>query len=247
MSTDFNLDNEGSGFAFEEDDLDLLLAEAESNEGPEDPNAADTSVLFGEAGSQEAPVAAPKTQEVPEPAVTPNTEPEPAREPEKKPEPAPKASPEPKPSAPRISIPSTADEIENVTVIITVLDAYRKLSREEKKVVSQFINNGDEITKEAEFVITAMSVDPMVSRTMEALKEAKNQEAVDRAFYVMDLDDNLLYSLGSFVAVFTNEEGDRHGSRSVYARELVRGIEKLDPKAMQYVNATEGVLRAVRP
>lgn len=228
--SDFVLDNAGSGFAFgdDDDDLDSLLAAAGADEAPEEDDGSGASVVFQEPEAEQPVKEEVVVREEPTPAVQEPIAP----------------APTPVSQKPALHIPTMEDDTEHVERIIRVLDATRKLNREERSVASQFITGGEESPTEAALVINAINVDPMLKATMESLREAKEQEAVDRAFYIMDLSDSLLYSLGSLVSVFTNSEADRHGSRSDYARALVRSIEVLDPKAMGFVTATEGILRA---
>lgn len=259
MTNFSGLDNQGTGFDLD-DDFDALLREAEEAEEAEGLNGEEDDNEFSDAhtaiNSGNEPTSGDEMTALQEETRRENEQP--AEVEASTPAPAPAAASETtasvqeqhvedqRPAARRMHIPSLEDDLKHIQRVIRILDSYRKLNREEREVAAQFINSGDPVPNEASFVIAALSVDPMLRETMEALREAKGQEPVDRAFFVMDLSDNLLYHLGSLVAVFTDDEGDRHGSRSAYARNLVRGIEGLDGKAMGFVNATENVLHAAR-
>lgn len=284
MSDDFNIDNEGSGFAIEAgQDLDSLLNAARGGEAKED--NIDTEWLFEE-GGRPPEERQPEPQTEPEPQVQehveasyddegefgeftpdpepeadqevyqPDPEPEPVYEPEPAPEPEPEPTYEPEPEPivaepveepRRIHIPTAKDELAKVTQVVNVLNAYRNLNGEEQSAVSQFVTGGTVLEEEPAFIVAAINADPMLAKAMTALKEAKELEPVDRAFYVIELPENLIYYLGNLVAVFTEEELDRKQTRSLYTRSLVRSIEKLDGKAMNYVNSTAAVLEAARP
>lgn len=280
MADDFNIDNEGSGFAIEAgQDLDSLLNAARAGESKDDNIATDWLFEEGgrppEEGRQETPAEAEVTfsnEEDYTPDFTPQPveedaypqvaeaepevefQPEPVAEVEEVVEPEPTPEPEPAPAvAPpveeqrRVHIPSAKDELAKVSQVVRILNAYRDLNGEEQSAVSQFVTNGDIIEDEPAFIVAVLNADPMLARAMSALKEAKDLEAVDRAFYVIELAENLIYYLGNLVAVFTEEELDRKQSRSLYTKSLVRSVEKLDAKSMNYVQATASVLEAARP
>lgn len=144
---------------------------------------------------------------------------------------------------PRVSVPKNAS-VEQVAQIIRILDAYRQLNSEEKTVASQFITVGETLDNEEEFVVSVLNVDPMLTKTMKALKEAKDRDPVDRAFFVVDLERNLLKNLGNLVSVFTGDEISNDQSHNQYSRQVVKNIEQLDNKDMSFVSATETVLTA---
>lgn len=151
---------------------------------------------------------------------------------------------EPQKSRPKIHIPSIEDQIIQARRILNISDTYRKLSPEERSIAGQFISGGDEIEEEFTFIVRAINADPMLARTMIAATEAKSLTPVERAFYVIDLDNDLLESLGSLLVVFTEDEFPPLRERTKYARVLVKIIDELDQKAMSYIKATVSVLKA---
>lgn len=147
---------------------------------------------------------------------------------------------------PRVIMPNIEDSINNVNQIINILDAYRKLTDNEKNVAGQFITGGEVVSSESEFIVKVINVDRMLPITMKALGEAKHRDPVERAFYVIELDNDILYNLGSLVSVFMPEgqEPKPSNSNTQYAREVVRCIDALSSEDMRYIEATELVLRA---
>jgi hypothetical protein len=149
------------------------------------------------------------------------------------------------PSSRRISIPSETDEIVLAGKVIRILDAYRKLNTEVRSVASQFITSGSEVIEdEATLVVKVINADPMLSVTMKSLREAKALDPVERVFYVISLEDDVLHSLGGLVSVFNGTALDQSQNRISYARALVREIEQLEARAVNYVESTESILAA---
>lgn len=145
----------------------------------------------------------------------------------------------------RIHIPSENDQISIAKKTIRIVDAYRALNDEVRMVASQFITSSDEIiTDEATLVVKVLNADPMLGTVMKALREAKNLDPVERVFYVIDLRDDVLHSLGDLVKAFTDVEFDTSASKINYARNLVREIDQLESHAVNYVESTESILAA---
>lgn len=131
-----------------------------------------------------------------------------------------------------------------VARILRISSKYRALGDRERTVVSQFINNGEVIEAEEDLVMAVLNVDPALTKVMRALREGRELESVDRAFYVIELDEYTLKGVGSLMTVFGNEEISTELPHSKYAREVVAGIDKLDDTSMELVTATEAVLSA---
>lgn len=260
---DFHLDNEGTGFALDDEDFDKIFEKA--NEAATEDE--DTNKLFS--GESTPPVnqgvqAQPESQDSQEQINSsvleemlnpPVQETEPATVIESAtvaPEVKQEVTPPTEMTIPtateqgRIKIPTEADDLAQVALVIRIVDAYRELTAEEKSVSSQFITGGEEVTDESTYVVKVLNVDPMLSLTMETLISAKNQDPVERAFFVIDLSDKLFYSLGQLVSVFSDEDFSKREARSQYARRLVKCIEALDAKSMGFVEATQSVLKVTK-
>lgn len=131
-----------------------------------------------------------------------------------------------------------------VARILRISTKYRELSDKERRVVTQFINNGEVIEAEEDLVLAVLNADSALTRIMRALHEARGRESIDRAFYVIELDETILRGVGSLMAVFGNPEIPTDLPHSKYAREVVLGIDLLDDSSMELVTATESVLSA---
>lgn len=142
-------------------------------------------------------------------------------------------------------MPQEQDEIAHTARVIRVLDSWRDLSEDEQDVAINLISNTG-VENENEAVVSILHVKPMLGRSIKALTEAKDLDAVERAFYIMRLDRSLAKNLAALVMVFDNE-----GSESVssldsidLARVLVDKIETLSSHNMNYINATQSLINA---
>lgn len=202
--------------------------------------------------------------EEPEPEAT--VEPEPAPEPifvapEPEPAPMPEQQPESTPVQPtvesreevpmeatsrprnQIHVPSGADELKRIHLIVGILDACRSLNSTDREIVGKFLAQDDEANlSEDELVYSVLTSSPSVRTGIRQIKEAKALVDVERAFYVIELRDTDLYNMGQLISIFSEEEPDRNASRTQYARQLVRCVDQLDATLMQYVEAIQSVL-----
>lgn len=113
-------------------------------------------------------------------------------------------------------------------------------------MVAQLITQDAEFSDDAASIaIRAINAEELTFATMEALKKAKGEEPVDRAFYILGLADDVRLSLGQLVTAFSGAEL-QGGSTLEFSRELVREIDKLDAEAIHFVSSTEAVLRAAK-
>lgn len=182
------------------------------------------------------------TTPVPAPAPVPTPTPAPALSYAPEPVAVPEYS---RPRARAINVPTESDEIATAGKVIRIIDAYRKLNAEVRSVASQFITGGSEVIEdEATLVVKVINADPMLSVTMRALREAKAHEAVERVFYIISLEDDVLHNLGNLVGLFNGTTMDESQNRISYARGLVHEIDKLEPRAVNYVESTESILAA---
>lgn len=188
-----------------------------------DPNPTFT-IPVSEPAPVPTPAPAPVLSYAPEPVVTPEHS---------------------RPRSRGINVPSESDEIATAGKVIRIIDAYRKLNAEVRSVASQFITGGSEVIEdEATLVVKVINADPMLSVTMRALREAKAHEAVERVFYIISLEDDVLHNLGNLVGLFNGTTMDESQNRISYARGLVHEIDKLEPRAVNYVESTESILAA---
>lgn len=300
MSNDFNIDNAGSGFDLDDEDLDVMMSKASQgeqdrengsefnvdeqpsapvNNGPmatsleeadaqiaaqeerstaqdqpvnltkvdkpeedEDPFAAleesDSEEFEDGDFSEEEPIAQVEEFEEepqPEPVTPPQRVVEPAQEPYRVPAPS-------APARDKMHIPSAEDELRRINLVLAIADACRSLSKDDRDIVGQFLTQGEEVKTEGELVLQVLTSSPTVRTGIKHIKQAKALDAVERAFYVIELTDSDLYNVGDLIAIFSDEEPNRSSSRTQYARQLVKCIEQLDTMRMQYIEAIQSVL-----
>lgn len=145
----------------------------------------------------------------------------------------------------RLNMPSEANEIEKANKIIRILDAYRQLTDEQKSVAIQFITQEEfDINDEGKLAVKVINVDPQLPIIMKSLKEAKELDPVERAFHIMSLDINILYSLGNLVNALSSENLPDEKDKIKYSRLLVNAIDELNNRAIEFVQATESILSA---
>ena len=134
---------------------------------------------------------------------------------------------------------------DRVRTILNVYQAYTQLGPQEKSVVAQLVSR-DDLSDEYAFVVGVLNADPMLARTVITFLQAKEMEPVDRAFFVIDLESELLSRMGKLVEVFLNDSENlpNMSDRTQYVHFLVNIIDRLDPKTISYVRAAGSVLRA---
>lgn len=130
-----------------------------------------------------------------------------------------------------------------VEKVIKVIDAYRKLNDEEQTVARHFIAGSDTNKEdEALVVFKALETDPVKTRTFTILKKAKSYDQVERAFFLMGLDENSLSNLKNLVGSFNDDKSLNTDDKIELSRNLVKNIDTLDSSIIRYVEATESVL-----
>lgn len=234
--SEFALDNEGSGFAVDdEEDFDAMFSASVS--AAED-TGEDVSSFLSPAEKKSAPSKKPEKEEIREEKSEPAPQP-----------PMPVVE-EPKKKANdwtsrKIHIPSLEDQITQVRKILNVYQAYTQLGPQEKSVVAQLVSR-DDLSDEYAFVVGVLNADPMLARTVITFLQAKEMESVDRAFFVIDLESELLSRMGKLVEVFLNDSENlpNMSDRTQYVHFLVNIIDRLDPKTISYVRAAGSVLKA---
>ena len=234
--SEFALDNEGSGFAVDdEEDFDAMFSASVS--AAED-TGEDVSSFLSPAEKKSAPSKKPEKEEVHEEKSEPAPQPPTpvVEEPKKK---------ENDWTSRKIHIPSLEDQITQVRKILNVYQAYTQLGPQEKSVVAQLVSR-DDLSDEYAFVVGVLNADPMLARTVITFLQAKEMEPVDRAFFVIDLESELLSRMGKLVEVFLNDSENlpNMSDRTQYVHFLVNIIDRLDPKTISYVRAAGSVLRA---
>lgn len=143
---------------------------------------------------------------------------------------------------------STLKDVELASLVIKLYEAIQCLSPEERSIASQFISQEENIGEDyAKFAIAAINVDEMLTPTLSALTQAKELDAVNRAFFIMGLDNDLLENVGGLVEVLSGMEINKDIKDKIgYSREIVSLVEELAPEAIAYVEATESIISVVK-
>lgn len=131
--------------------------------------------------------------------------------------------------------------------IILTLDVLRSLDPREREVAQQIIKSGKEQPEnESEAVVQALQAPSLLREVIKALLESKDIEPVDRAFYILRLDQPVTKNLNGLVASLHNTENAKsvQNDRLELARHLVGTIEDLSEEHMGYVRAASAVLNA---
>lgn len=146
----------------------------------------------------------------------------------------------------RMNIRTDKEDIAEAKKIINILDTYRKLQSETKNVVSQFIcEDEDDLQDESILVVRTLRAEPMLYNTMTALRESASEtDRVERVFYVLRLENDVLYDLGELVGTLIESEIENRENKIEYSKKLEEAINGLDRKIIDYVSATQSVLAA---
>lgn len=133
--------------------------------------------------------------------------------------------------------------LETLEQTIKILDAYRSLEDDEAQFSGLFIGLDHDST-EAEVVSTVMNADPLLMSVFASIKEAKNYDDTEVAFYVVGLKWEVLEGISYVAAQYLNTEVASQGDKSKipYAREVVTQIKELDSKALRLVEAAESLI-----
>lgn len=143
---------------------------------------------------------------------------------------------------------STDDQIRLAQRVVKVTDVYRSLTDDSRDIVAQLLApTPEDVTQEEGTVaIRAIYADPLQQATQEAMIQAKQASPVDRVFYVLGLDKNVLRYLGDLVHAYTQEALPSSGGELVYAKALVEAIDKLGREPLIYAEAVTKVLDAAQ-
>lgn len=204
-------------------------------------------------------------QEQEEVSFEPEPEPEPEQEEvafEPEPEPVIETTP-PSPRrnisnpVPSISVPekksqpisttnNTEEAVDYIERVILTSDAIRELSEEDGKAVNMFITAGQPVDSHQELVLTALQADRQIHKTADAILEAKNKTSVDRAFYILGLDEKTFMDFGKILShdLESTESAIFEGDRLRYARKLVDVVEALPEISIKRFEAVKSVLGA---
>jgi len=246
---------------FDSDDSFDNFGQSDSSEGWVDPaieadfDQEPARPSFNVPEVQPEPVREPEPIYAPEPVYVP----EPVREATPEPvyyeptpvSPVPSVVPEPAPAQVGVPMnqinqaPSDSD-VDYIERVILTSDAIRELEEADAKAVNMFITAGQPVESHQELVLTALFANRQILKTAEAILSAKGKSSVDRAFYILGLDDATFEDFGKILShdLESTETVIFEGDRLQYARKLVDVVEELPAVSIKRFEAVQSVLGA---
>ena len=144
-------------------------------------------------------------------------------------------------------------EIETITLIVKVSDAYRQLEPNIQNTIKQFIKVDKNLTSNANdlglIINGLMNVSQAEQEGMNDLVSLKEEERTSRAFTLISLSDSRLAHLHNLTLLFNQNYNPRTSldeNRIMFCRELETGIESLDVVVLKHLRPIDRLLSIVR-
>ena len=148
---------------------------------------------------------------------------------------------------------SSRTEIETITLIVKVSDAYRQLEPNIQNTIKQFIKVDKNLTSNANdlglIINGLMNVSQAEQEGMNDLVSLKEEERTSRAFTLISLSDSRLAHLHNLTLLFNQNYNPRTSldeNRIMFCRELETGIESLDVVVLKHLRPIDRLLSIVR-
>lgn len=148
---------------------------------------------------------------------------------------------------------SSRTEIETITLIVKVSDAYRQLEPNIQNTIKQFIKVDKNLTSNANdlglIINGLMNVSQAEQEGMNDLVSLKEEERTSRAFTLISLPDSRLAHLHNLTLLFNQNYNPRTSldeNRIMFCRELETGIESLDVVVLKHLRPIDRLLSIVR-
>lgn len=208
---------------------------------------------FGTHEEPEQVIEAPKPVPAPEPAPEPVTDFDPTYVPvsEREVAPAPVEEVQERyvpPMSPMVSAPAavTENDVDYIEKVILTSDAIRNLPEEDGKAANILITGGVPVGSHQELVLAALLADRQILKTADAVLDAKSKGSVDRAFFILGLDERTFEEFGKMISndLDASETVIFDGDRLRYARKLVDVVEGLTAGSIKRFEAVQSVLQA---
>lgn len=152
------------------------------------------------------------------------------------------------PMAPTVSAPVavTESDVDYIEKVILTSDAIRDLPEEDGKAANILITGGVPVGTHQELVLAALLADRQILKTADAVLDAKSKGSVDRAFYILGLDERTFEEFGKMISndLDASETVLFDGDRLRYARKLVDVVEGLTDGSIKRFEAVQSVLQA---
>lgn len=137
-------------------------------------------------------------------------------------------------------------DVDYIEKVILTSDAIRQLPEDDAKATNIFITGGIPVGSHQELVLAALLADRQILKTADAILEAKSNGSVDRAFYILGLDDRTFKEFGQMISndLDASDTVIFEGDRLRYARRLVDVVEGLTDGSIKRFEAVQSVLQA---
>lgn len=141
---------------------------------------------------------------------------------------------------------SSEGDVDYIERVILASDAIRDLEDSDSKAVNMFITAGQPVESHQELVFAALGADRQILKTADAILSAKAQTSVDRAFFILGLDESTFVDFGKILShdLESTETVLFEGDRLQYARRLVDVVDKLPDVSISRFKAVKAVLGA---
>ena len=164
--------------------------------------------------------------------------------------PSPEQAEPPTPAPRRNTIPRFDEQVAYTSRIISILDAYRGLTINEKTTTGKIIYNTPDfdLQDESSLIVSILNADEMVGVTLKNLRKAANElDRVSRVFMVLKLPGDQLAALGSMVSRFFPDGVEYHFQPSNtidYSREVEEAIDRIPKEQVSEMSSAESVINA---
>lgn len=147
----------------------------------------------------------------------------------------------------------SSDEVDNLSpnefsiatidLVLDIADLYRSYDKEYIEVIQQFTDTADE----REIIFKIINEDNSTRKALVALVRSQEAEPVDRAFFLVALENKLLHDMGSVINKYDNAEIDLsslNSNRIEYCRELEFAINSLSDEKKDKLGAIQELYTA---
>lgn len=132
--------------------------------------------------------------------------------------------------------------IDTVVSVLYVSDSFRRLDKEVKDSVYKFFSTKDENTT----ITSILGESEDTRRALLAIVSAQSASDVDRAFFLVSLDEYLLGGMGDLINTYTQKNSvnlDTLRDKKIdYCRALEKAIRGMTQKEKTHLSAIQGLL-----
>lgn len=129
----------------------------------------------------------------------------------------------------------------NISQLLSISDLYRGFDEDTKKLAKAFFKTDNE----SEAISLALQQDIITLDALTALANVHKADDVDKAFFLVSLDDNLLKEIGRLIQVFTDKKIEE-SDHITYCRDLEKALRDMDDTFIGQTNSLLGVLQAAQ-